>query len=160
MTEPGTRGRLGHDAGHWLAFGLGSGLSPLAPGTAGTVIAILFYLPLAMLPLWLYLAVTAALFLVGIVLCGRTSRALGVEDHPGIVWDEIVGYLVTMAGQPLGIPGIIAGFVLFRLFDIVKPWPVSLADRRVKGGLGIMLDDLLAGAYAWLALNLIMSYYR
>jgi len=130
---------------HWLAFGLGSGLAPFAPGTFGTLVAIPIYYLFSGLDLWLYLGVTAAMFLVGVHLCGRTSGDLGVPDHPGIVWDEIVGYLVTMIAAPDGWPWVIAGFVLFRLFDILKPWPIGLADRRIKGGKGIMVDDIIAG---------------
>jgi phosphatidylglycerophosphatase A len=132
----------------FLALGFGSGMTPLAPGTAGTVVAIPLYLlmqPLALMP---YLAVVALLFLVGIPICAHTANRLGVHDHPGIVWDEIVGYLVTMAFAPAGWLWVAAGFVLFRLFDIVKPWPIRWCDRKVHGGFGIMLDDLLAGVFA------------
>jgi phosphatidylglycerophosphatase A len=132
----------------FLALGFGSGMAPLAPGTAGTVVAIPLYLlmqPLALMP---YLAVVALLFLGGIALCAHTANRLGVHDHPGIVWDEIVGYLVTMAFAPAGWQWVVAGFVLFRLFDIVKPWPIRWCDRKVQGGFGIMLDDLIAGVFA------------
>ncbi len=132
----------------FLALGFGSGMTPLAPGTAGTVVAIPLYLlmqPLALIP---YLAVVALLFLVGIPICAHTANRLGVHDHPGIVWDEIAGYLVTMAFAPAGWLWVAAGFVLFRLFDIVKPWPIRWCDRKVHGGFGIMLDDLLAGVFA------------
>ncbi len=132
----------------FLALGFGSGMAPLAPGTAGTAVAIPLYLlmqPLALMP---YLAVVALLFLVGIAICAHTANRLGVHDHPGIVWDEIVGYLVTMAFAPVGWQWVAAGFVLFRLFDIVKPWPIHWCDRKVHGGFGIMLDDLIAGVLA------------
>ncbi|MDQ2694867.1 MAG: phosphatidylglycerophosphatase A [Pseudomonadota bacterium] len=138
---------------HFLAFGFGAGLAPRAPGTAGTMAAIPLYLCLAPLPLMPYLLITALLFAVGVYVCDRTSRDLGVHDHGGIVWDEIVGFLVTMAALPAQWPWIVAGFVLFRAFDIVKPWPIRWVDRRVTGGFGIMADDLLAGVYAWLALQ-------
>ncbi|HHH48951.1 MAG TPA: phosphatidylglycerophosphatase A [Gammaproteobacteria bacterium] len=138
---------------HFLAFGLGSGAAPVAPGTFGTLAAIPLYLLLAPLPLWGYLLAVAAVSLAGIWLCGRTSRDLGVHDHPGIVWDEFAGYLVTMIAAPAGWLWIAAGFVLFRLFDILKPWPIRWIDRRVHGGLGIMLDDLLAGVLAALVLQ-------
>ncbi len=133
---------------HLLAFGLGAGCSPKAPGTMGTVVAIGFYLPLSQLSLPAYGAVLALVSLVGIGLCGRTARDLGVHDHPGIVWDEIAGYLLTMFAAPAGWPWIVLGFALFRLFDIWKPWPIRWLDRRVDGGLGIMLDDLVAGVFA------------
>jgi phosphatidylglycerophosphatase A len=143
---------LKHPA-HLLSLGLGSGLAPVAPGTAGTLVAIPLYLLLAPLPLWTYLAVTAALFGLGIWLCGFTARALNCHDHPGIVWDEVVGYLVAMVLAPAGILWIIIGFCLFRLFDIWKPWPIRWLDGHIEGGLGIMIDDLLAGVYAALCLQ-------
>lgn len=138
---------------HFLAFGFGSGLSPFAPGTAGTLAAIPLYLLVAQLPLLGYLGVVVGISLVGIWLCGESSRRLGVHDHGGIVWDEFAGFLVTMTAAPAGWGWIVLGFLLFRLFDIWKPWPVRIADRAIGGGLGIMLDDLLAGVYAWLSLQ-------
>lgn len=138
---------------HFLAFGFGSGLSPFAPGTAGTLAAIPLYLLVAQLPLLGYLLVLGGISLVGIWICGESSRRLGVHDHGGIVWDEFAGFLVTMTAAPAGWGWIALGFFLFRLFDIWKPWPVRVADRDIGGGLGIMLDDLLAGVYAWLSLQ-------
>jgi len=138
---------------HFLAFGLGSGAAPVAPGTFGTLAAIPLYLLLAPLPLWGYLLAVAAVSLAGIWLCDRTSRDLGVHDHPGIVWDEFAGYLVTMIAAPAGWLWIAVGFALFRFFDILKPWPIRWIDRQVHGGFGIMLDDLLAGVFAALALQ-------
>ena len=140
---------------HLLAFGLGSGCAPVAPGTFGTLAAIPLYLLLSGLSWPLYAVVTALLFGVGIALCDRAATDLQVHDHPGIVWDEWVGLLVTMFLAPVGWLSLLLGFALFRLFDIAKPWPVSIADRRVGGGFGIMLDDLLAGIYAAIALQLI-----
>lgn len=136
----------------FLAFGFGSGLAPVAPGTFGTLAAIPLYLAAAGLPLPGYLLLTLALFLAGVWLCAECERTLGVEDHSGIVWDEIVGFFVTMTAVPLSLQSVLAGFLLFRLFDVWKPWPVRWFDRQVHGGLGIMLDDLLAGAYAWLVM--------
>lgn len=132
----------------FLALGFGSGLVPRAPGTAGTVAAIPVYLLASSLKLPVYLLLVALMFLAGIAICAHTARRLGVHDHPGIVWDEIVGYLVTMAMAPAGWLWIVIGFVLFRLFDIVKPWPIRWLDKHVHGGFGIMLDDLLAGLFA------------
>jgi phosphatidylglycerophosphatase A len=132
----------------FLALGFGSGLVPRAPGTAGTVAAIPVYLLASALELPVYLLLVTAMFLAGIAICAHTARRLGVHDHPGIVWDEIVGYLVTMALAPAGWLWIVIGFVLFRLFDIVKPWPIRWLDKHVHGGFGIMLDDLLAGLCA------------
>ncbi len=138
---------------HLLAFGLGSGRLPYAPGTAGTLVAVPLYLVLSDLPLWLYLVTVVGLFAIGVWLCELTSRDLGVHDHPGIVWDEIVGYLITMAGAPRGWLAMLAGFALFRLFDILKPYPIRQVDQRVGGGLGIMLDDVLAGIFALVCLQ-------
>lgn len=134
---------------HLLAFGLGSGLAPKAPGTFGTLAAIPLYLLVAHLSPLLYGAFIAVTFVLGIYLCDRTSQDLGVHDHPGIVWDEFVGYWITMWLAPAGWLWIAVGFVLFRLFDILKPWPIGWLDRRVHGGLGIMIDDVVAGVLAW-----------
>lgn len=133
------------DPGHFLALGFGSGLLPRAPGTAGTVVAIPLYLLCMPLSFWVYCTVLLVAFLLGIYLCGRTARALGVHDHPGIVWDEVVGYGLTMAWAPPGWAWVLLGFITFRFFDILKPWPIRVLDRRLGGGFGIMLDDLLAG---------------
>ena len=137
----------------FLALGFGAGLVPIGPGTAGTVVAIPLYLMLQTLSLPIYLACVAVAFIAGIGICAHAARRLGVHDHPGIVWDEIAGYLVTMIAAPTGWVWVVAGFVLFRLFDIAKPWPIRWLDRQVHGGLGIMLDDLLAGVFAALVLQ-------
>jgi len=145
---------------HFLSLGLGSGLSPFAPGTAGTLMAVLLYIPLSMLPLTLYVAVLIIGSLVGIYLCEKTSNKLGGHDHPAIVWDEFLGFWLTMLFAPSGWMWIVVGFVLFRLFDIWKPWPISVIDHKVKGGFGIMLDDLVAGAYALVVLQLLHYYIK
>ena len=145
---------------HFLSLGLGSGLSPFAPGTAGTLMAVLLYIPLSMLPLTLYIAVLIVGSLVGIYLCEKTSNKLGGHDHPAIVWDEFLGFWLTMLFAPSGWMWIVVGFVLFRLFDIWKPWPISVIDHKVKGGFGIMLDDLVAGAYALVVLQLLHYYIK
>ncbi|MEW8099039.1 MAG: phosphatidylglycerophosphatase A [Candidatus Thiodiazotropha endolucinida] len=132
---------------HLLAFGFGSGLMPKAPGTYGTLVGVPLYLLLQPLSLSLYILIVLLAFLAGLWICQRTSEDLGVHDHSGIVWDEIVGYLVGMTFAPSGWLWIVIGFLLFRLFDILKPWPIIWIDHRVEGGLGIMLDDLLAGLY-------------
>lgn len=139
---------------HWIAFGLGSGLVPIAPGTFGTLAAVPVYLLLAPLPVWAYVVVTALFFALGVWACGRAALDLGRDDPSALVWDEWVGFLVTMTAAPSGWAWILAGFLLFRLLDIAKPWPVGWLDQRVGGGLGIMLDDLAAGAMAWAALRL------
>ena len=133
---------------HILASGFGSGLAPRAPGTFGTLAAIPIVLLAQLLPAWGYAAVTVLMFIAGIFICGRAARDWGVGDHPAIVWDEFVGLLVTLSLAPVGAWMLLAGFVLFRLFDIVKPWPICSVDRHVHGGFGIMLDDVIAGVYA------------
>ncbi len=138
------------------ACGFGSGLAPVAPGTFGTLVALPLWWLLQPLPLAAYLAVVALLAAVGVWLCGRAAAALGVHDHPAIVWDEIVGYLVAMSAAPAGWLPMLLGFALFRAFDILKPWPIRTVDRRVHGGLGIMLDDLLAGAFAGVVLQVVL----
>jgi len=139
----------------WSAQGFGAGRIPWAPGTFGTLLAIPLYFVLAPLGFVWYASVVALLFLAGVWLCGVADQVLGTTDHGSIVWDEIVGYLVTMLAAPGGWSWIVGGFVLFRLFDIWKPWPIRLIERRVGGGLGVMLDDLIAAAFAWIALQLI-----
>jgi phosphatidylglycerophosphatase A len=138
---------------HFLAFGFGSGAMPVAPGTFGTLAALPIYWFMQPLSLWAYLAVVLAVCVVGVWLCDVTSRDLGVHDHGGIVWDEIAGYLITMIAAPAGWQWMLVGFVLFRIFDILKPWPIGWVDRRVHGGLGIMLDDVLAAVFAWAILQ-------
>lgn len=138
---------------HFLAFGLGSGAAPKAPGTFGTLAAVPLWYLMAQTSLPVYLVLTLAAFVIGIWLCGRTSRDLGVHDHGGIVWDEFVGYWITMIAVPADWIWALLGFILFRLFDIWKPWPIRPVDRRVHGGLGIMLDDVLAGVFAALVLQ-------
>ena len=133
---------------HFLALGFGAGLAPVAPGTFGTLAAIPVYLLLARTGTFLYVVVVLGMFALGVWLCRETERALGVHDHPAIVWDEIVGYLVTMFLAPPGWAWVVLGFILFRLFDVWKPFPIRALEQRVRGGLGNMLDDVLAGAYA------------
>lgn len=128
-----------------LAFGFGSGFAPKAPGTAGTLLAVLIHLILVNLPPWIHGTIIFAAFFIGIWVCGRTAEYLGVHDHEGIVWDELVGYWLMMFLVPSNWLWVSFGFVLFRILDIFKPWPISVVDRQVGGGLGIMLDDLLAG---------------
>jgi phosphatidylglycerophosphatase A len=141
-----------------LAFGFGSGLAPKAPGTFGTLAAVPLYLAAADLPLPSYALLTSLMFLAGIWICGHCERVLEIEDHSGIVWDEFVGFFITMTTMPLNWPTVVCGFVLFRLFDVLKPWPIRVLDRRLHGGLGVMLDDALAGAFAWTALFLLQPW--
>jgi phosphatidylglycerophosphatase A len=138
-----------------LAFGFGSGLAPKAPGTAGSVVALLPALLLVQVPLINALIFIGVAFLAGIWLCGRVGRRLGEHDHSGIVWDEFVGMWLVLVCIPFHWGWWLAGFALFRLFDIVKPWPIGWLDRRVNGGLGVMLDDLLAAGYALAVLGVV-----
>jgi len=142
----------------FLAFGFGSGLSPVAPGTAGTLAALLPALFLVQIPLWLGVVVVAVSFLIGIYLCRVTGDALGEHDHGGMVWDEFVGLWLVLLFVPFDWAWWLAAFVLFRLFDILKPWPIRWLDRRVPGGFGVMLDDLIAGLYA-LAVLLVVARF-
>ena len=152
---------LKHPA-HFLALGFGAGLAAKAPGTWGTLVALpFFFLAHSLGGQIAVLLVAAIFFVVGIWAAGVTGRALGVSDHGGIVVDEIAAFLLVLAfvPAPVNILGIAVAFLLFRLFDIVKPWPVNVADRLIKGGFGVMFDDVLAAIYAivglWLLRNII-----
>ena len=134
---------------HFLAFGFGAGLSPKAPGTFGTLVAIPLYILICALSLPWYVAVVVVCCVLGIFICGQTANDLGVHDHGGIVWDEIAGFLIALTAVPLTWWNIVLAFVLFRFFDILKPWPISWLDKNVHSGLGIMLDDIVAGVFAW-----------
>ncbi len=138
---------------HWLAFGFGAGFSPKGPGTAGSLVALLPYLLIIHLSNWFYLAVVLLALIAGIWICGRTAEDLGVHDHGGIVWDEFVGMWIALFLVPASLVWIACAFLLFRLLDILKPWPINWADKKVEGGLGIMLDDVLAGIMAALIIQ-------
>jgi phosphatidylglycerophosphatase A len=136
------------DPVHFLAFGFGTGLVPVAPGTAGSLPGLLLaYLTLSLGTEW-RIGILIALIAVGIWLCGESARRIGVHDHPGIVWDEITGMYLTLLVVPPQIVSWLLAFLLFRLFDIWKPWPIRDLDHRLAGGAGIMLDDLVAAFYA------------
>ena len=145
--------RVWQDPAYFIAFGFGSGLMPIAPGTWGTLAAMPLYLLLANRGWVLYSVATCLAFILGVFVCGRVSRDLGEHDYSGIVWDEIVGYLITLFLAPPGFIWMCVGFVLFRVFDILKPQPIGWVDLRVKGGWGIMLDDVLAAIPAWALLQ-------
>lgn len=153
MSGPLTVRDVYRDPRHFLAYGFGAGLAPRAPGTAGTVAAIPVYMLVHLGGIWFYLGFTLVAFIAGIAVCGYTARQMGVADPSGVVWDEIVGYLISMAVAPFGVIWILAGFVLFRVFDIWKPWPIRVLDQRIKGGLGIMLDDAVAGLFVAILLE-------
>lgn len=146
------------DPVHFLALGFGSGLVPVAPGTAGTVVGVLIDPLLRPLGLELRVLVVALMAVAGIWICGASARRLGVHDHPAIVWDEIVGYLALMLLLPAGWVWALIGFAVFRLFDIWKPWPIRQLDHAVGGGWGIMLDDLVAAAWGGLVLAVAMYF--
>jgi phosphatidylglycerophosphatase A len=145
------------DPVHCLALGFGSGLAPFAPGTFGSLVGLAFALALAPLGFAWLLGATIMAIVAGIWLCGESARRLGVHDHPAIVWDEIAGMMITMLAVPDAWWGAPLAFALFRLFDIAKPWPIREIDHGLRGGAGIMLDDVLAGLFA--ALGLIVVGY-
>ena len=142
---------------HFLAFGFGSGLFAKAPGTAGTLLGILAWMFLVKLSLVTYTIVIVIAALAGIYFCGKTARDLNVHDHSGIVWDEIVGIWLAMILVPVTWGWVFVGFLLFRFFDILKPWPISWIDKNISGGIGIMADDLLAGGFTAIVLYVTMK---
>ncbi len=141
----------------FLAFGFGSGLAKKAPGTFGTLAAAPLYCLLAQTNNLIYSAVTLIATVTGCWICGKAAEKLGEHDFGGIVWDEIAGYLITLWFIPFSWTNVVLGFILFRFFDILKPWPIKIADQRVKGGFGIMLDDVLAGVFANLVLVVLVK---
>jgi phosphatidylglycerophosphatase A len=151
---------LGHPAG-WIATGFGSGLSPIAPGTAGSLAALLPWLALRELPLPYYAFALILAFALGLWACAWVVRKSGVCDPGFAVWDEFAGLwiaLTPLVGRPGSWAWTAAGFILFRICDIWKPWPVSWADRNVDGGLGVMLDDVIAGLYTAIVLVLLLRW--
>jgi len=138
----------------FLAFGFGSGLSKVMPGTMGTVAAIPVYLAALQAGQIAYFLITMFIVAIGILICDRAARKLEVHDFGGIVWDEIAGFLITMWGIAYSWQSLLAGFALFRFFDIVKPWPIKWLDRHVEGGFGIMLDDVVAAVFAALMMRI------
>jgi len=146
---------LAHPAG-WIALGFGAGLSPLAPGTAGSLAALLPWLLLRELAWPYYLLALLLAFGLGVWACGWLVRTLRIDDPSAAVFDEFVGQWLALLPLQWLVGGwwwILCGFILFRIFDVWKPWPVSWADARVEGGLGVMLDDVIAGVYAALLLG-------
>ena len=152
LAKPTLAFTFGHPA-HFIALGFGAGLARIAPGTFGTLVAF---------PLWwlleggydplVLLGILGALFLVGIWACGRTGRDLGVSDHGAMCWDEVVAFLLVLALTPDDWRWQAAAFLLFRLFDVVKPPPIRQLELRLRGGFGVMFDDILAAGYTLLAL--------
>ncbi|MCH8945138.1 MAG: phosphatidylglycerophosphatase A [Proteobacteria bacterium] len=142
------------DPVNFLAFGFGTGLAPIAPGTFGSLPGVLLFWLTMDFGLYVQLGVAAALVVSGVWICGESARRIGVHDYGGIVWDEIAGMYITLLAAPISLVGWVLAFVLFRITDIVKPWPIRDLDHRIEGGLGIMLDDLVAALYAALLLGL------
>jgi phosphatidylglycerophosphatase A len=143
---------------HFLALGFGSGLVPVMPGTFGSLAALPILYAMGFVSLQIFIVITVASFLVGIYLCGKTARDLKVHDHGSIVWDEVAGMMVTFIAVPINPLSLLLGFLLFRFFDILKPWPIRVFDRRVHGGFGIMIDDIVAGAIACACLHGILYF--
>ncbi|MCC5854557.1 MAG: phosphatidylglycerophosphatase A [Idiomarina sp.] len=140
---------------HLLSLGFGTGLAPKAPGTFGTLVGIPAVLLFEPLGVEAYLGVVVAFALFGIFLCGETGKVLKQHDDPAIVWDEIVGYMIAMIALPATWQTLLLAFVLFRFFDILKPWPIRWLDKRVKGGFGVMVDDILAGLFSLLIMHIV-----
>ncbi|TMP87358.1 phosphatidylglycerophosphatase A [Pseudoalteromonas ruthenica] len=146
--------RRGHQ---FLGLGFGLGLSPKAPGTVGTFAAIPFIFMTWGMPLWVQAAMALLLCTVGVWACGKTADDLGVHDHPAIVWDEVAGFYITMIGAAINWQTLVVGFALFRFFDIAKPGPIRMLDKRLHGGLGIMADDILAGICSLICLQALIK---
>jgi phosphatidylglycerophosphatase A len=156
---PGVRPTLKSlaDPVHFFALGFGTGLAPFAPGTFGSLVGLAFALALAPFGLWWNVLAIVVAVAAGVWICGESARRLGVHDHPAIVWDEVAGMMITMLAAPGDWWGAPLAFVLFRIFDIAKPWPIREVDHGMGGGAGIMLDDVLAGVFAALVL-LVVGY--
>jgi phosphatidylglycerophosphatase A len=144
---------------HFLALGFGSGMMAKAPGTFGTLAAIPIYLLMAPLSIEWYLGLTLLSVILGFYICHVAAKDMGVHDHGAIVWDELAGLLITMIAAPEGWVWIVIGFTLFRFFDILKPWPIRWLDAKVKGGFGIMIDDVLAGLFSLACLQGLAYYF-
>ena len=144
---------------HLLALGFGSGLAPIAPGTFGSLAAIPFCYELMFLDVKFQLFIVILSFLSGIRACQRAEDAMGIHDHGAIVFDEFVGMFIAVIALPATLTSLVLAFVFFRIFDILKPFPISFLDKKVKGGLGIMLDDVLAGIFALISVHAIYYGY-
>ena len=145
---------------NFMAFGLGTGLSPKAPGTVGTLVGYpLYFLLISYLSFNYVLIVLTTLYLLGIWICDVAGKAVGVSDHSGIVWDEIVAMALVLCFSPQNIYGYVGAFLAFRLFDIVKPWPINLIDKKMENGHGVMLDDLLAAGYSIVLIQVVVYFY-
>lgn len=161
LLDAADRRRLLASPAGWIACGFGSGLTPKAQGTFGSLAAIVPWLLLRGLSVPAWLGVIVVAFAIGVWACNVAGRIIGIEDHRSLVVDEFVGLWITLL-PALVAPwwAVVAGFVLFRLFDVWKPWPIAWFDRRVKGGFGVMLDDVIAGIFAGIVLSLILLLTR
>jgi phosphatidylglycerophosphatase A len=137
----------------WLATGGYSGYCPLAPGTAGSVVGVLIFLLFSSLSLPIFLLSTLAFLFLAVWVAERAEILLEKRDHPQIVIDEVAGFLITMGLLPKTVPVIVTAFLFFRIFDIIKPFPAGFIDRRLSGGLAVVLDDVVAGVYSHLCLQ-------
>lgn len=144
---------------HFVACGFGVGLLPIAPGTWGTLAALPIYFILIKFSLTTYIIVTVLLNILGIWLCGVTNRDFGTDDHPAAVWDEIAAFLIVLIAIPPTWYFILMGFILFRIFDIWKPWPISWIDQSIHGGLGVVLDDVVAALVSLGILHLLRFWF-
>ncbi|OGV27521.1 MAG: phosphatidylglycerophosphatase [Legionellales bacterium RIFCSPHIGHO2_12_FULL_37_14] len=144
------------DPRYFIAFGFGSGLTPFAPGTFGTLASILVYFLLVNFTWHLYIGFVSFAFVVGVIICNEIAKELGINDYQGIVWDEFIGFWLTMFLVPFELTWLILGFVLFRAFDILKPFPIKRIEMLKHKGFAIMFDDVIAALYAWLTLHLII----
>ncbi len=153
--QPDFKFLISHPA-HFLALGFGSGLAPKAPGTFGTIVGLPLYYLIANYPIGVQLAIMAAMFVIGIYFCEVAGNNLGVSDHGSIVWDEIVAMMLVLTIAPMHWLWWLVAFALFRLFDIWKPFPIRQCDAKLKGGFGVMFDDLLAALYAMLAMKALL----
>lgn len=156
MDRPITLTDVKHPA-HWLALGFGAGLMKKAPGTWGSLVGTLLFVPLLALPLWAYVLILVVAAVLGVYVCDKSARDWGVHDHGAIVWDEVVGMGIALIALPMSVWAAVLAFAMFRLFDIWKPWPVSVLDRELKGGFGIMADDMAAGVMAAITAYLVWT---
>ncbi|MEC8147746.1 MAG: phosphatidylglycerophosphatase A [Pseudomonadota bacterium] len=150
--------RLLLDPGHLIALGLGSGFSPVAPGTVGTLLGIPLAFYIQRFEISYRIIILLIMIMLGIYLCGRCGKLFKNQDHPAIVFDEIAGILIPLTFLPFTIVNVLICFCLFRILDIVKPWPISFFDKSLKGGLGIMADDLVAGLFVLLGIDFVLRY--
>lgn len=143
---------------YFFAFGFGLGKIKVMPGTFGTLGAIPIYLLIHDLnPVW-YITICLILFGYGIYICGIAEDNSGIKDNPSIVWDEIVGFLFALFAVPFSVSWIALSFIIFRVFDIFKPWPIKVIEKKMSGGLAIMLDDLMAALYSWLIVQILLHF--